>query len=82
MVKIPCNFNGDAYTGPGRHIENGTFMIYGDIPIPPETIVCPKCKGTGFIEVRKSVVEKEIEELIEERNEINMEIRKWRRYLK
>lgn len=78
MLTIPCDYS--QYNS--RQCENGQVLIYGDMPVPPQIITCPKCNGTGEIQVEESVIEKQIADLIEDRKEINQEIRRLRRYLK
>jgi len=79
MITIPCD-----YIPPegGRQCEEGQVLIYGEMGGPlPRTITCPKCGGAGKIEVEQSVIEAQIADLVEEREEINQELYRLRRLI-
>lgn len=78
MITIPCDYSPPD----GRQCEKGQVLIYGEMGgRPPETITCPKCNGAGKIEVEQSVIEEQIAELVEEREEINRELYRLRRLI-
>jgi hypothetical protein len=78
MITIPCDYHHPEGTG----CEEGRVLIYGEMGgRPPQTIDCPKCKGAGKIEVEESVIEAQIADLVEERQEINQELYRLRRLL-
>jgi hypothetical protein len=79
MITIPCDYSPPEG---GKTCEEGTVLIYGEMGgRPPETIICPKCKGAGKIEVEQSVIEAQIADLVEEREEINQELYRLRRLI-
>lgn len=86
MVEIPCDYSeynsGVCGTSWGGTYEKGKVFIYGEQGGPlPRVIDCPKCKGTGKILVEESFVQKEIDDLLETRKELNKELKKWKSYL-
>jgi hypothetical protein len=54
--------------------KNGEVTIYNEFPIPPSVTICNKCNGTGTLKIKKSKIEKEIQDLKEQRDEIDKEI--------
>lgn len=48
-LKIPCEYS----LSNSRPCENGQLFIYGDLPMPGYTIVCPKCHGTSMVEISR-----------------------------
>jgi len=57
IITIPCDYRHEQ----GEACKKGNVLIYGEMGgRPPETIVCPKCKGLGTIEVPKSEIMIEI----------------------
>lgn len=51
MLTIPCDYSQHN----SRQCEKGQVLIYGDMPVPPQIITCPKCHGTGEIQVEESI---------------------------
>jgi len=84
-IIIPCDFRHPhgTYCSDEDLCEKGQVLIYGEMGgRPPETITCPKCNGLGKIEVARSEIESQISDLIDERDVINSEIKRFRRHLK
>ena len=61
-IKIPCD---------GYSCVKGKIIEYQDFPIPPIIGHCDKCNGKGEIEITETELEKRIDELYEERDEID-----------
>jgi hypothetical protein len=78
MITIPCDYKHPE----GKQCEQGVVLIYGEMGgQPPQTITCPQCKGAGKIEVEESVIQEKINDLVDERKEINKELYRLRRLL-
>lgn len=78
MIEIPCNYQQSG----SKPCNKGELFIYGDLPIPPQTIVCPKCKGSGFIQVEESYIKDLIKRYLDTRKTINEELQYLRRLLR
>lgn len=78
MITIPCEYQHPQ----GRACEEGRVLVYGEHGGPPPEInTCPQCKGAGVIQVERSKIEGEIEDLCEELNDIYDRIRTLKGYL-
>lgn len=78
MKTILCDYS--QYNS--RQCEDGKVLIYGEMGgPPPEIITCPKCNGTGTLQVPESFILQKIAELTEERDAIDEEVEEWKAYL-
>lgn len=82
MITIPCDYRrSDSATCSAE--EKGKVLIYGEMGWKlPEWIVCPKCNGTGEIQVIEKFIQDNIDELIDEKEFISEEILRLQNLLK
>jgi hypothetical protein len=81
FVTVPCDYS-EAGSARCSTFDKGKVLIYGDMPIPPRSFQCPKCNGTGMIQVSEKQLNEEISELLRERQVVNNEISRLRALLK
>lgn len=70
-ITIPCDYRSDE----GCQCKEGQVSVWGAATTPrPDQVTCPKCSGSGKIKVEKSVIEKQIADLVKEQVRIEQEL--------